>query len=89
VPDDKLSPMVAEEMQEGLVGGWVRLTHHTGGDRNFKVLYMFEDWDDIDDFFRMIQGRMAEEHPAAAQRLSEMMTGHDDGIWVSGAQTGG
>lgn len=58
----------AEGEQEGLVGGWVRLTHHTGGNRDFKLLYMFEDRDHMDDFFRVVQTPMAEEHPDAALR---------------------
>jgi hypothetical protein len=46
-----VAPILEQAMNEGLLGGWVRLEHNTGGPHNSKVLYMFDSWDDIDDLF--------------------------------------
>ncbi|UCC83802.1 MAG: hypothetical protein JSW46_02390, partial [Gemmatimonadota bacterium] len=66
----------------GILGGWVRLGHHTGGPHNFKVLYMFDSWDDMDDLFQRALETMAEQHPDEWARMSEMFQAHDDAIWV-------
>lgn len=76
------APVIDQAMEEGLLGGWARLNHHTGGSHNYKVLYLFEDWDHIDDFFQRIMGRMAREHPEAAKAMGKMTMGHNDVIWV-------
>jgi hypothetical protein len=55
-----VAPILEQAMNEGLLGGWVRLEHNTGGPHNSKVLYMFDSWDDIDDLFGKLLGTMAE-----------------------------
>lgn len=79
---DVVVPMLADAKAEGLVDGWVFLNHNTGGTHNFKILYMFDDWDHIDDFFEKVQGSMAETHPEDAQKFGQMVQSHDDIIWV-------
>ncbi|HSR41635.1 MAG TPA: hypothetical protein VLL48_05680, partial [Longimicrobiales bacterium] len=55
------APILQEAMDEGLLTSWVRLAHNTGGPHNSKVLYFFEEWDDIDDMFARFLGDMAED----------------------------
>ncbi len=75
-------PIVNEAMSESILGGWVKLNHNTGGPYNSKVLYLFEDWDHIDDFLTKLLGTLAEEHPADFLKINSMFREHDDIIWV-------
>ncbi len=79
---DVVAPILQEAMAEGLLGGWVKLNHNTGGPHNSKVLYFFESWDDIDDLLEKLLGTMAEEHPDEWARTNELFQAHDDVIWV-------
>lgn len=86
---DVAAPALAKLMEEGILGGWVQLTHNTGGSRNSKILYLFEEWDHMDDFFARFQQTVAAEHPAEFQRWGELILAHDDIIWVPAPQPGG
>ncbi len=79
---DVAVPILDETTDEGLLRGWVQLGHNTGGDHNFKILYFFTDWDDIDDFFIRFSGTLADEHPIRFARLNDMLREHDDTIWI-------
>ena len=79
---DVVAPILDEAMAEGTVGGWVKLGHNTGGPHNSKVLYFFEDWDDIDDLFGKLLGTIVEKHPDEFARINELFQAHDDVIWV-------
>jgi hypothetical protein len=79
---DVVGPNISAARDEGLVNGWVVLNHNTGGTHNFKVLYMFDEWDHIDDFFERVLGSMAEANPEDAQKFGQMVVSHDDLIWV-------
>ena len=74
-------PILDQGMADGLLGGWVLLGHNTGGPHNFKVLYLFDEWDDIDDLFAALQETMAEDHPADWAMTQEMRVAHADAIW--------
>lgn len=75
------APILAEAMEEGLLGGWVKLNHNTGGPHNSKILYFFEEWDDIDDLFDTFLSDMAQDQDQF-QRTMELFQAHDDVIWV-------
>jgi len=79
---DLTVPILDRAMDEGILEGWAKLNHNTGGPHNSKVLYWFDSWDDIDDLFGMMAGAMAEEHPDAWERGAELFQAHDDAIWV-------
>lgn len=79
---DVLAPILDEAMSEGILTGWVKLGHHTGGPLNSKVLYFFADWENIDDTFAKVRGKMAEEYPEQIARIAELIRAHDDVIWV-------
>lgn len=79
---DVSGEILAEAMDDGLLGGWVRLDHNTGGPYNSKHLFLFDDWDSIDDviFERMIGGLM-EAQPDVWTRLNRLFHDHTDVIW--------
>jgi hypothetical protein len=85
---DVVTPILEQAMSDGLLTGWVKLEHNTGGPHNSKVLYFFDDWDPIDDLFTRMLDTMAEEHPAEWARANEIMQAHDDVIWAETRRAG-
>lgn len=75
---ETIAPILDGAMAEGLLGGWVKLNHNTGGPHNSKVLYFFEEFDDIDDLFAKVYGDMPEDVTRELQRMTQA---HDDVIW--------
>lgn len=76
------APILEEAMEEGILGGWVRLGHNTGGPHNSKVLYLFEAWDHIDDLFDKLLSELAEAHSEDFELVNRLIRAHDDAIWV-------
>lgn len=85
---DVLTPLIEEAMADGVIGGWAALDHNTGGRHNYKVLFMFEDWDHIDDFTSQVLGNMAERNPEDYQKFMSLIQGHDDAIYAPTRQAG-
>ena len=79
--DALMGPVLDQAVDEGLLLGWVKLDHNTGGPHNAKVMYFFDDWDKIDDFFQQAFASMAEDEDAM-MRFAGLMRAHDDDIWV-------
>jgi hypothetical protein len=79
---DVAGPLLQAAIDEGILNGWVKLGHNTGGPHNSKVLFFFDSWDDIDDFWGMFLGTMAEAHADDWARMTEIFKAHDDVIWV-------
>ena len=76
------APVLNQAMADGLLGGWVRLSHNTGGRYNWKIFYFFRSWDTIDDLFdRLLPALMADQ--AVWSRTGGMVRAHDDIIWLS------
>jgi len=74
---------VEDAIGESKSVGWVRLDHNTGGPYNSNHLYLFENWDDIDDIiFARVLATLEEEQPEVMERLLAMIDIHDDVIWV-------
>jgi hypothetical protein len=82
------APVINQAQADGLLGGWVQLTHNTGGSHNYKVLYLFQDWDHMDDFFQFTQSTMMERHPEEFQKFGGMIQAHDDIIWAPAPREG-
>jgi hypothetical protein len=74
--------MLDAAIQDGTLGGWVIESHNTGGRYNWKVLYFFEEWDTIDDFFESVLPRIMGD-AALWSRMGGMIQAHDDIIWTS------
>ena len=78
-----MAGFIKEAAEEDVRVGWVRLDHNTGGPHNSKHLFLFENWDDIDDFiFGRVLAKLEEEKPDVWARLLEIMDFHDDVVWV-------
>ncbi len=73
-------PIMQRLIDAGQLGGVVKLNHHTGGPHNSKILYMFEDWDQIDDFFEAVLAGLEED--GSLNRIFRMVEAHDDVIWA-------
>ena len=86
--EEIIAPGLNAAMEAGLLGGWVRLTHNTGGAHNSKFLYLFEEWDSIDDMVEMVWFGMIEDDPEAFTRFVKLVDAHDDIIWVPTTQPG-
>jgi hypothetical protein len=79
--DSMMRPVLDEAVDEGMLLGWVKLDHNTGGPHNAKVMYFVDDWDKMDDFFQKAFASMGEDE-AAMMRFAGLMRAHDDDIWV-------
>ncbi|MFQ5888638.1 MAG: hypothetical protein ACE5JR_01160 [Gemmatimonadota bacterium] len=77
--DGVAAPALNEAVENGTLGGWVVLRHHTGGKHNWKILYFFKDWDSIDDFFEGFVERLQES--GAMTQFGDMIRSHRDYIW--------
>ena len=79
---DVVVPILNQAMEDGLLGGWVIKGHNTGGRYNWKVLYLFEEWDDMDDLFERVLSQLTAD-AELWQRIGNMLRAHDDVIWAS------
>ena len=77
-------PALQRAMDEGLITGWAKLDHDTGGPWNIKLIYWPTDWDTIDELIAMlIEGgeQMDPERMRAA-------LGHEDNVWRTVPRSG-
>ncbi len=74
------APVLNQAMKDGLLGGWVTEGHNTGGRYNWKVLYLFEEWDDIDDVLGRLLGALTSD-PEVWNHMGSLIAAHDDVIW--------
>lgn len=88
ISTEVVGPMLDDAVDQGLLEGWVRLGHNSGGPHNAKVLYFFAEWDDMDDFFERVPAGLEEEHAADFEALSNMIQAHTDVIWVPAPDPG-
>lgn len=82
-----MKPVLETARQEGILLGWVKLGHNTGGPHNVKLLYFVEDWDQLDDLFRTF-GNSRDGNAAGWERFAELTRAHDDDIWAPVSNTG-
>jgi hypothetical protein len=78
--DELLAPVLDQAMADGILGGWVLEGHNTGGRHNWKVLYFFEEWDNMDDVFGRLTTAITAD-PEVWQRFGGLIASHDDVIW--------
>lgn len=73
-------PILEQAMADGILAGWVVETHNTGDRFNRSEVYLFHEWDHIDDFWdRLVGELMADEE--VWDRVGGMIRAHDDAIW--------
>jgi hypothetical protein len=79
---DVVAPELDRAMEDGVLSGWAVQEHNTGGRYNWKMLYFFEAWDDMDDLFgRVMSGLRTDAE--LWDRFGSMIQAHDDVIWTS------
>ncbi len=75
---EAVAPILNQAMEDGLLGGWISEVHNMGGRYSWKVLYLFEEWDDMDDLFERVLSQLT-----ADSELWQRIAAHDDVIWAS------
>lgn len=75
-------PILQENLDNGTLNGAVLLEHNTGGSHNWKVMYLTEEWDHIDDVLGNLISTTMQDHPKTWDRMMDVVEAHDDEIWV-------
>jgi hypothetical protein len=83
-----VAPVLNQAMEDGALAGWAIEGHNTGGRHNWKVLYFFDEWDQIDDLFALLEATWGAE-PALFEQAAGMVDSHDDVIWQAVPVPGG
>ena len=83
-----VDPVLTKAMEDGLLAGWAIEGHNTGGRHNWKVLYFFDEWDQMDDLFARLEAAWGAE-AALFERSAGMVDSHDDIIWTAVADPTG
>ena len=71
-----LYPVLERAVADGLIEGYVVLNHNTGGRFNWKILWLSETWDSLDDFEAVFFGAAPLDHP-----IWLLYTSHRDDLW--------
>ena len=74
--EDDMYPVLERAIADDLLAGYVVLEHNTGGRFNWKILWLSETWDSIDDFEAAFFGAAPMDHP-----MWSMYTSHRDELW--------
>ena len=69
-------PALDEAVDEGMLQGYVVESHNTGGRFNWKILYLYDDWDVMDDLEARLFAAVPLDHP-----IWSMATAHRDELW--------
>lgn len=85
---ENVLPVMEEAMDAGTLAGVVLLDHNTGLPHNKKVLYLFEEWDHMDDMWNMFFERMEADHGEEFAGLLSVVQAHDDIIWTAPPPSG-
>lgn len=78
--EEVVVPILEEAMANDILAGWVVNDHNTGYRFNRVQVFLFEEWDDIDDFWNMFIGGLT-SNPDTWDRIGSMIQAHDDVIW--------
>lgn len=73
---NELFPVADRLIEEGLVRGYVVNGHDTGGPYNWQFVWLFDDWDSMDDAAAAFFEAAPFDHP-----LWEMVRAHRDELW--------
>ena len=73
---DDLLPVLDQSMRDGLLQGYVVQGHNTGGPFNWKVLLLYDEWDDFDELEAGFFGAAPLDHP-----LWTIPMAHRDELW--------
>lgn len=84
--NEHIKPGLDQLVEEGLLTGWARLGHDTGGPYNSKVIYWIEEWDLVDDVLTRV-GQMRQEAGLGAESARSIRA-HSDQIWMNARASG-
>jgi hypothetical protein len=73
---DDVFPGLDQAMTDGLLQGYVVQGHNTGGQYNWKIVYLYDDWDSLDDIEARIFSSVPLDRP-----IWSMFTAHRDEVW--------
>ena len=71
-----LVPVADQAMADGLLQGYVVEGHNTGGPFNWKILFLYDEWDDLNEIEAAIFEAAPLDHP-----LWSIPTAHKDELW--------
>ena len=74
--EDDMYPVLERAIADDLLEGYVVLDHNTGGRFNWKILWLHETWDNMDDFEAAFFAAAPMDHP-----MWSMYTSHRDELW--------
>ena len=74
--EDDMYPVLERAIADDLLEGFVVLNHNTGGRFNWKILWLSETWDSMDDFEAAFFAAAPMDHP-----MWSMYTSHRDELW--------
>ena len=74
--EDDMYPVLERAIADDLLAGYVVLEHNTGGRFNWKILWLSETWDSMDDFEAAFFAAAPMDHP-----MWLMYTSHRDELW--------
>ena len=74
--EDDMYPVLERAIADDLLEGYVVLDHNTGGRFNWKILWLHETWDSMDDFEAAFFAAAPMDHP-----MWSMYTSHRDELW--------
>jgi hypothetical protein len=74
-------PHFDRAIDDGLLQGYVVEGHNTGGRFNWKILYLYDEWDVLDELEAMLFEAVPLDHP-----IWSMFSAHMDEIWQAPPQ---
>ena len=74
--NSEIVPVLEGARADGFLAGWVVQEHNTGGDYNWKLGLLIDEWDDIDELQAAMFGSIPLTHP-----FWGMFTAHKDELW--------
>ena len=73
---ETLLPVADQAIADGLIQGYVVEGHNTGGRFNWKIVWLYDEWDNLDELEAAIFEAAPLDHP-----LWKMFSAHRDEIW--------
>ena len=74
--DATVKPVLEQAVADGTIAGWVEEGHNTGGRFNWKIITLYNEWDNIDETIASFYEAIPPDHA-----LWGMIMGHNDIIW--------
>ena len=73
---ETLLPVADQAIADGMLQGYVVEGHNTGGRYNWKIVWLYDEWDNLDELEAAIFAAAPLDHP-----MWEMFSAHRDEIW--------